>query len=65
MVTALGLVAVLVGAVAWLRDQPYGVYYPLLLGGALGAGIFGAMLGSLERRYAEVELRRMRAADTR
>jgi hypothetical protein len=64
-VVTLGLLALLAGGVAWMRGQPYAVYYPLLLGGALGAGLFGAMLGVLRRRYAEVELRRMRAVDTR
>jgi len=62
---ALG-VAVLAGGIAALAlKQPYGVYYPLLLGGGLSAIIFGSLIPVARRRYAEIELRRMTAADVR
>jgi hypothetical protein len=51
------------GTVALAVGQPYAVYYPLLLGGALCGvlGIVGLVGG--RQRYAQAELRRMQALD--
>jgi hypothetical protein len=65
VVAGLGGLALCAGGVAWWRGQPYAVHYPLLLGGMLAAAVFGGLLGVLRRRYEEVELRRIRAADAR
>jgi len=62
-VALLGSAALIAGIVAVLHKQPYGVYYPLLLGGGLGAALFGGLRPAIRRRYAAIELRRMTAAD--
>jgi hypothetical protein len=65
LLAALG-VAVLAGGIAAVAlKQPYGVYYPLLLGGGLSAIIFGSLIPVARHRYAETELRRITAADVR
>ena len=61
----IGAVVLLLGLWALFAGQPYGVYYPLLLTGGLDAVIFGALIRVARRRYAEIELRRMGAADMR
>jgi hypothetical protein len=55
----------LAGALAWMRAQPYGVYYPLLLVGLLGIVIPLGLLPAIRRQYQDVELRRMQALDLR
>jgi hypothetical protein len=62
---AAGVVTFAAGAVAWTRDQPFGVYYPLLLVGGLTAVVFATALPVLWKRYEAQELRRMRALDVR
>ena len=62
-VGVLSAIALVAGAVAWARSQPYDVYYPLLLLGALGTALPLALLPSTKRRYRDLELRRMQAAD--
>lgn len=59
----LGVGLLVLGIAAALAHQPYAVYYPLLLAGALSAIIFGAMRPGVRRRYDEMELRRMTAQD--
>ncbi len=51
-----GIYAVLVG-------QAYAVYYPLILAGGLGVGIFGGTYRTILKRYQEIELRKMQAQD--
>ena len=60
-----GSAAFLAGVVALAQSQPYAVYYPLLLGGLLGAVIPLGLLPAIRRRYEEMELRAMRAQDLR
>lgn len=64
-VTTVGAVVLVLGLWALFVKQPYGVYYPLLLTGGLAAVIFGALIPVARRRYAEIELCRMGAADIR
>jgi hypothetical protein len=59
----LGLGFVLSGLVAVVLGQPYGVYYPLLLGGVILTLVIGLNLPGLRRRYEQIELRRMEAMD--
>jgi hypothetical protein len=61
--TVLGALALIFGIVAAGLGQPYGVHYPLLLGGGLGLMLFGGLRPIIRRRYAEIEMRRMSAAD--
>jgi hypothetical protein len=63
VLAVLGGAVLAVGIVALVLRQPYGVYYPLLLGGGLSAGIYGCLIPVVRRRYAEMELRRIAAAD--
>lgn len=60
---AAGTAALAVGLAALILGQPYPVYYPLLLLGLLATVIPGALLPNIRRRYAQVELRKMAAAD--
>ncbi len=59
----LGLLLTVAGVVALFQSQPYSVWYPLLLLGILGSAIMGGLLPVLRRRYEQVELRKMAAAD--
>jgi hypothetical protein len=62
IMAALGILLTIVGLIALGLKQPYAVWYPLLLGGIiLGCSLF--QLPSLQRRYAELELRRMNSMD--
>lgn len=58
-----GLFSLLAGLFAALRSQPYHVYYPLLLVGAISMIVMIANRGALRRRYEEQELRRMESLD--
>jgi len=58
-----GALALVAGLVAVTRQQPYDVYYPLLLIGAMSTAFGLWMPVSLKRRYEATELRKMRAAD--
>ncbi len=61
--TLLGAVSLIVGATAWAMGQPYAVYYPLLLGGAILTLACGFNLPALRRRYQQMELQKMAAMD--
>lgn len=63
VVSLLGATALIAGIVALSSGQPYGVFYPLLLGGGLAFLLFGALRPVIRRRYVVSELRRMTAAD--
>ena len=52
------------GIIALILRQPYGVWFPLVLGAALLLGILPVRLRHFRRHYEELELRRMAAADT-
>lgn len=62
-VLALGICLLGAGIAAILLKQPYAVWYPLLLGGAIFTVVMGAMLPVMRRRFADRELRRMQAED--
>ena len=61
--TAAGVLALTAGVVAVLQHQPYAVVFPLLLLGVLATSICGGLLPIVRRRYAELEMRRLEAAD--
>ncbi len=63
VVLVAGILTLGLGIIAVVQGQPYGVYYPLLLAGGLGALLTGCMLPVIKRRYAEVEMRRISAMD--
>ena len=60
-----GLLVLATGAVALALGQPYEVWYPLLLLGALDPVLAFALLPTARRRYEGIELRQMRARDVR
>lgn len=61
----LGAASLVLGLIALGMSQPYGVYYPLLLGGGIVTIVMGANWPVLRRRYQQLELRRMTALDLR
>ena len=61
---ACGLVLLVIGFVALFRSQPWHVYYPFMLAGALATLVFGGLFQSVRRRYLELELRKMSAVDS-
>jgi hypothetical protein len=63
LVTAIGAASLVGGILALAFRQPYAVYYPLLLAGVLCTVLPLAQFRAIRRRYEEVELRRMSAAD--
>lgn len=58
-----GIGALALGGFALLASQPYAVYYPLLLMGAMTTLFMAAILFAAPHRYRMLELRRMRAMD--
>lgn len=62
MLVMCGLLLV-VGLLALLMGQPYAVWYPLTLSGAIGVAVMGGLLPVIKRSLAEEELRRMTALD--
>jgi hypothetical protein len=51
------------GLVAVVFQQPYAVWYALLLPGVILVFVFSLNLHSIERRYNELEIRRMTSMD--
>lgn len=61
--TLLGAALLVAGIVAYALQQPYGVFYPLLLGGGMCSVLGAVGLLIVRQRYSAVELRRMQAMD--
>ena len=61
--TVIGAGLTLVGGVAVITKQPYAVYFPLLLAGAIMAVVFGNGRRTARRAFEDAELRKMRALD--
>jgi peptidoglycan/LPS O-acetylase OafA/YrhL len=60
---AAALVLVVCGFVALVGGQPWGVWYGLLLPGAIGACVVGANSFVIQKTYRQVEQRRLAAKD--
>jgi hypothetical protein len=60
---AAGLTCLILGIVAVVSGQPYGVWYGLLIGGALPVVILGGLARVVFMRYRDAELRKMQARD--
>lgn len=54
-----------VGIYAWVAGQPYGIWYPLTLGGVVIALITGILMPIVRKRYAEAEARLLAAEQFR
>jgi hypothetical protein len=61
---ALGILLTIAGFVAVVSNQPYAVWYALLLPGVILTLVFSLNLPSIQRRYDELEIRRMTSVDT-
>lgn len=61
IMAALGLVALAAGVIALANKQPYHVWYPMVMMGALLAGLFGGLTPLIRKRYQEAEARRLDA----
>lgn len=59
----LGFLLTIAGLVAALLKQPYDVWYALLLPGVILTLVFSLNLHSIQRRYDELEIRRMTSVD--
>jgi len=59
----LGVLSMTAGIIAIAQGQPYGVWFLLVLGGVLLLGIIPLRLRDFQKRYAELELRKMSAMD--
>lgn len=60
---AAAVALLIVGIVALALGQPWGVWYGLLLPGAIGTLVVGANSVAIQKRYREVEERRLAAKD--
>lgn len=60
---AISVALLIVGAVAYLRGQPWGVWYGLLLPGAIGTLVVGGNSFVILKRYSDIERRRVAAKD--
>jgi hypothetical protein len=60
---AIAVALVIVGAVALLGGQPWGVWYGLLSPGAIGTLVVGANSFVILKRYYDTEQRRVAAKD--
>ena len=60
---AIGCVCLASGAIAAVLQQPFHVYYPLLLAGIISVCVIGANLRTISQRFQADEFRRMQAID--
>ena len=58
-----GVISFIFGVVALTKGQPYAVYYPALLTGIVLPLVIGLNLRTIEARYREIELQKMRVQD--
>ena len=60
---AIGCVCLATGAIAVVLQQPFQVYYPLMLTGIISVSVIGANLRTISQRFHADEFRRMQAID--
>ncbi|HEY3931235.1 MAG TPA: hypothetical protein VGM58_02580 [Verrucomicrobiae bacterium] len=59
----LGILLTIAGLAAVMLKQPYAVWYALLLSGIIVTSVFGANLRIIQKRYDDLEIRRMASID--
>lgn len=64
-VLALGVVSLIIGIVAVVVGQPYGIWYPFTLLGLVGTLVMGSLLPVILARYREAEQRKVDAEGLR
>jgi hypothetical protein len=65
MFVVVGLLSLAFGLTALLAGQPYGIWYPPLLGGPLVAALISCLMPVVYKRYAEADARRLQAEEFR
>jgi hypothetical protein len=60
----LGVTSLLVGFVALMLKQPYGVWYPLVLLGGILTVVLGSLFFTVRQRFLQIELRKMQGMDS-
>jgi hypothetical protein len=63
VIVVAGILLLLAGLLTLILRQPYAVYYPLLLIGLIASLVVGLQIRTLRRRYEQIDLRKMAAAD--
>ena len=63
LLIGLGILSTAAGLIGLAVQQPYGVWFPLLLAGVLLLGILPFSLRDCQRRYENLEMRKMAAMD--
>ena len=61
----LGVISLIFGLVAIFKGQPYAVWEPALLGGILLTALYGGLIRTIEPRYRDIELQKMRLQDAK
>jgi predicted permease len=56
-------VLLILGIVALISGQPYGIWYGLILGGAIGVVVLGSVSPMAVMAYRQAEARKMQARD--
>ncbi len=64
MAIGIGVVCLIAGTIALTLQQPYEVYYPLLLTGIIATSVVGGLMRTVRKRFEEAELRKMASMDT-
>lgn len=64
-IIVLGILLMVAGLVAAVFNQPYAVWYALLLPGVILVLVFSLNRHSIQRRYDELEIRRMTSIDSK
>ncbi|MEX0938728.1 MAG: hypothetical protein WDZ59_12780 [Pirellulales bacterium] len=62
---AIGIAMLAVGVYALLAGQPYGIWYPMLLSGAIFTLVMGSLIPVVRIRFREAEMRRITAESIR
>jgi hypothetical protein len=65
IIAVAGAIVAGIGIYAWIVGQPYSVWYPLTLGGAILTIVCGALLPVARKRYFEADARRLAAEQFR
>jgi len=60
-----GVVSLVFGLCALAAGQPYAIWYPSCLVGAILGGVVGGLMPVVYKRYAEAEARRLQAEEFR
>lgn len=61
VIVILGLIQLGIGLAALLTGQKFGIWFPIVLAGAIFTGVVGPLIPSFRKRYTHAEHRRMEA----